>query len=79
VARSWLSSSKGKDDKGGKKGKEKTKGGKDWVAPDEEEKKAAKNIRPSHMTYLVAEGGAQVQYVNCYCDNDGDHSRGTYP
>jgi hypothetical protein len=74
VARGWLKSKKDDD---GDKGKKKQ--GKNWKPVTEEEKEAAKNIRPSHMTYLVAASGAQVQYVNCYCDNDGDHSRGTYP
>jgi hypothetical protein len=73
VGRLWLKSKKDDDDDKGKKK------GKDWKPVTKEEKEEAKKVRPSHQTYLVAAGGAQVQYVNCYCDNDGDHSRGTYP
>jgi hypothetical protein len=32
----------------------------------------------NHQTYLDAKGGAKVSYVNCLCDQNSDHSRGTY-
>jgi hypothetical protein len=34
--------------------------------------------QPTHMTYLTGPGGAQVMFVNCYCTNKGNHSRGEY-
>ena len=68
-----------KSDEAAKKAAEaKRKGEKNWKAPDEAEKKAAAKVRANHQTYLTAAGGAAVAYVNCYCNHDGDHSRGTY-
>lgn len=60
-----------------KRGK-KTKKGKDFVPPTEEEIKKAKAHKPTHQTYLDGPRGAKVLYSNCDCtEYTTDHSRGT--